>query len=491
MFVSLRDKKPGSAFLFCFITGILFFSLSMYWITTTVTQYGDLHFTISLFLNLLLGSYLALYFGLFGLLFAYLKRLKGINAALIAAPGLWITVEWLRGFIFTGFPWNLAAYSQYLFLPVIQTGEFFGPYGLSWLIIAVNSSIVYIIFNKEEKSFQKKFAYPAIVMVLFLVNLIYGLLAIDRYPKESETKIALIQGNANMEQWRYNECEENLKKHLQMVIQAGRVGADLSVLSETSLRCFGFYPPSNFCDWMQKLSTESRVDIIFGSSTSDFGPDGKSRYYNSAVLLKPDGSKPQIYSKVHLVPFGEYIPYQKILFFVDKFSKGVIGNFSPGKKFNVLTMTNGHKFGIGICYEILFPELMRKFTANGAEFLVNITNDTWYGDTVMPRHHFSFSVFRAVENRKYIIRSANSGISGIVAPDGRILEKSNLFTETIICRNIHPNQIITFYAKYGDWLVYLNVLILLIYSIGLLKKRLAENSKTTIENVSSKRKNKK
>jgi apolipoprotein N-acyltransferase len=374
--------------------------------------------------------------------------------ALIFAPSLWIISEWLRGHIFTGFPWNLAAYSQYLFLPIVQIGEFFGPYGLSWLIVAFNSAVVYLIVNRKKDAGLRKFIYPTAILVLFMVSLIYGTLCIDSYSKDSNLKVVLIQGDAGMENWTFDDYNKNLQKHSDMIMQSGREGKGLAILSETSLRGFGFHPGSSFAGWMRRVS----------------------KYYNSAVLLLPNKEIPQIYSKVHLVPFGEYIPFKKILFFVDKFSKGIIGDFSAGEKYEILTLSDGHRFGTGICYELLFPELMRQFTINGAEFLANITNDTWYGKTVMPYHHFSLSVFRAVENRKYVVRAANSGFSGITAPDGRIIEKSGLYTDTIISSYIHPNRVVTIYAKFGDWFIYLNALTLIvcIASINWKKRRQKE-----------------
>ena len=226
-----------------------------------------------------------------------------------------------------------------------------------------------------------------------------------------------------------------------------------------------------FGEMMQRLSTESGLDVLFSSPTSSYGEIEGRRYYNSAVLLRADGSEPQIYSKVHLVPFGEYLPFRKILFFVDKFSKGVIGDFAHGEDYTGLTLTNGHRFGAVICYEILFPELIRQFSEKDAEFLANITNDTWYGDTTMPYHHFALSVFRAVENRKFVVRVANSGFSGIVAPDGRILKRSQLFSKEIIIYSIHPNRIKTIYSRFGDWFVYMNCAIAIFLVFILSRKK--------------------
>jgi len=470
---NIREKSPGKSFLISFFIGVVFFTVTMYWITYTITKYGNLHFLISFLLNILLASYLALFFGLFGFVFSWARKKIGFNYALMLAPSIWVVVEYLRGHLFTGFPWNLMAYSQYLFLPIIQIGEFFGPYGLSWLILSFNTAIVYILINKKNPKTFPKMIYPGVIIIVFICCLIFGSLRIDKYPKDKNISVALIQGNTDQgTSWTFDDCNRNLKKHNMMILQAAGENAELAILSESALRCFGFNRENRFGEIMQRLSTESGLDVLFSSPTSSSEEIEGRRYFNSAVLLREDGSEPQIYSKVHLVPFGEYLPFRKILFFVDKFSKGVIGDFDNGEDYTGLILTNGHRFGAGICYEILFPELIRQFTEKDAEFLVNITNDTWYGDTPMPYHHFALSVFRAVENRKFIVRVANSGFSGIVAPDGRILKRSQLFSKEIIIYSIHPNSIKTIYSRFGDWFVYLNfaivVLIVLILSV---KKR--------------------
>ena len=468
----IRDKSPGKSFLISFLIGVVFFTVTMYWITYTITKYGNLHFLISFFLNILLASYLSLFFGLFGLVFSWVRKKISLNVALILAPSIWVVLEYIRGHFFTGFPWNLMAYSQYMFLPIIQIGEFFGPYGLSWLILSFNTAIVFILINKKYYKTHQKIIYPAAIIIVFICCLIFGSLRIDKYPKDKNINIALIQGNTDQgRSWTIDDCNRNLKKHSMMILQAAGENADLAILSESALRCFGFNEENMFGDMMQRLSRESGLDLVFGSATSSPGGAESRRYYNSAVLLRADGSEPQIYNKIHLVPFGEYLPFRKILFFVDKFSKGVIGDFAHGDNYTGLTLSNGHRFGAGVCYEILFPELMRQFTKNDAEFLANITNDTWYGETLMPYHHFALSVFRAVENRKFVVRAANSGFSGIVAPDGRILKRSQLFSKEIIIYSIHPNRIKTIYSRFGDWFVYMNCAIAIFLIFILSRKK--------------------
>lgn len=444
----------------------------MYWVTYTVTKYGYIYFVLSFLINLLLSSYLALYFGLFGLLFSWIRKKIGLDAALMLSSSIWIITEFLRGHLLTGFPWNLMAYSQYLFLPIIQIGEFFGPYGLSWLIVAFNAAVAYLLIYKKNRVSFRKMLYPGAMIIVFICCLIFGMTRLGTYPTDKDIKVALIQGNTDQgTKWTFDDCNRNLAKHEAMITEAAGRKADLAVLSESALRCFGFEKNSLFGRNMQRISSESGMDILFSSPTYTFVKPGQNEFFNSAVLLRKDGSEPYIYSKVHLVPFGEYIPFRKILFFVDKFAKGVIGDYSAGPDYHTLVMSNGYAMGVGVCYEILFPELMRQFLKQDAEFLANITNDTWYGDTPMPYHHFALSAFRAVENRKYVIRAANSGFSGIVAPDGRIIKRSHLYTQEIIIGTIHPNKIKTVYSRFGDWFVYLNCAVAICLIIVLQKRK--------------------
>jgi apolipoprotein N-acyltransferase len=278
-----------------------------------------------------------LFFGLFGLVFSWVRKKVGLNSALILAPSMWVVLEYIRGHFFTGFPWNLMAYSQYLFLPIIQIGEFFGPYGLSWLILSFNTAIVFILINKKNYKSYKMVIYPAAIIIVFICCLIFGSMRIDKYPKDKNIKIALIQGNTDQgNSWTIDDCNRNLKKHSMMILQAASEKPDLAILSESALRCFGFSKENMFGYMMQKLSKDSGLDILFGSATSSPDRTKGMRYYNSAVLLRSNGSEPQIYNKVHLVPFGEYIPFRNILFFVEKFSKGVIGDFAHGDNYTGL-----------------------------------------------------------------------------------------------------------------------------------------------------------
>jgi apolipoprotein N-acyltransferase len=190
----------------------------------------------------------------------------------------------------------------------------------------------------------------------------------------------------------------------------------------------------------------------------------KDKYTNSALLIDSNGFVTYYYDKIHLVPFGEYVPLRKILFFIDKVTVGV-DDYNPGKAYNIAITPFG-KFATLICYEIIFPGLVRKFYQKEGHFIVNITNDGWFGNTSGPYQHFSIAVFRAIENRKPLVRAANSGISGFIDSKGKIINKTKLFERNYLVENIKINNNMSFYTKYGDIFAYICFVISLIFIFG-------------------------
>jgi apolipoprotein N-acyltransferase len=213
--------------------------------------------------------------------------------------------------------------------------------------------------------------------------------------------------------------------------------------------------------------------LLVGSNETS-GPPTDKHYYNTALCLEPDLSMTHYYKK-HLVPFGEYTPYKKIFFFIEKMTHA-IGDITPGTQYSLHSFEN-IRFGSPICYEIIFPDLVRRFVKKGANFLVTITNDGWYGKSSAPYQHFSIAVLRAVENRRYLLRAATTGISGIIDPYGRILSKSELMSRTYLTGNITSSQKLTFYSKHGDILPFASLTLTVIFLILAMVKRFYERKK--------------
>jgi apolipoprotein N-acyltransferase len=198
------------------------------------------------------------------------------------------------------------------------------------------------------------------------------------------------------------------------------------------------------------IAAETGSHLLVGSPDRErvWGVAGRERYFNSAFLLSPGGGLLDKYDKMHMVPFGEYVPLKSILFFVEKLAYG-IGDFEPGRTYTIFQLPVG-RFGVTICYEVIFPDQVRRYVKEGAEFLVNITNDAWFGRSAAPAQHLAMAAMRAAENRRYLIRAANTGISAIVDPQGRIVQASGIFEPAVISGRISLVRDQTLYTRYGD-----------------------------------------
>ncbi|MEK7846838.1 MAG: apolipoprotein N-acyltransferase, partial [Nitrospinota bacterium] len=302
-------------------------------------------------------------------------------------------------------------------------------------------------------------------------------------------KVALIQGNIEQDmKWDEKYQNEVFDAHVNLTMQASLDKPDLIVWPESATP-FYFQTDRNFRSKMIELAQKEGSFILFGTPGYEI-TDGKNVPYNRAYLLSPHGDVAGKYDKIHLVPFGEYVPLRKILFFIDKMVVG-IGDFQSGEEYTIFKVQSSKfkaqsSFGTLICFEVIFPDLVRRFVKNGAEFLVNITNDGWYGKTAASSQHIAMVAFRAVENRVPVVRAANTGISGIIEPTGNIKKETDIFVRTHISGEIniatplHPPLTRggdwggkTFYTQYGDVFAYLSVavtLLLFFLSKGLMMK---------------------
>ncbi|HOO91704.1 MAG TPA: apolipoprotein N-acyltransferase, partial [Syntrophales bacterium] len=259
--------------------------------------------------------------------------------------------------------------------------------------------------------------------------------------------ILIVQGNIDQSvKWSPEYQTETITTYNNMSTDASESGVSLIVWPETAVPFF-FQNYNDKSRSLIKTAIKTNSWLLFGSP--GYKRDGgKISFYNSAYLLSPEGTVSGRYDKVHLVPFGEYVPLHDILFFIDKLVEGA-GDFTAGNEITPLSMDDGN-VGVLICYEGIFPEISREYRQRGADLLVNITNDAWYGDTSAPYQHLTMAAFRAIENRIYMIRSANTGISAIVDPTGKILSKTGLFERTTLRGSIQFTQYDTVYSRYGD-----------------------------------------
>ena len=469
---AIEGKGLYQSFKLGFLTGLVSFLGILYWIIVAVHTYGNVALILSALVLLLLVAYLSLFTGAFTFFVRLVENRAGIRSVLVA-PLLWAALEYLRSFLLTGFPWAFLGYTQYLNLPFIQMSDTTGVYGLSFMIVLVNATLFSIFKQWPKKIFPWKEA--AVTALLFTALLTYGytkMKAVDRQASRSPTlKVGLVQGNIDQSiKWDESFQLETLKIYKKLSMAVAEDKPDLIIWPETATPFF-FQEAKEYQPFILEIPEKANAFLLFG--TPFYRVDkGKVNHYNSAFLVSPSKELIGTYDKIHLVPFGEYVPLKEMLFFVGTSLGEGIGDFKSGKKITSLSIPQG-KFGLLICFEIIFPDLCRRFVKTGADFLVTITNDAWFGKTSAPYQHFATAVFRAVENRVFVARAANTGISGFIDPKGRILQQGGIFTEEAMSGTIRIMKEKTFYTKYGDvfsWLC--SGLSILLVAFALLRKSL-------------------
>ncbi|TAJ08758.1 MAG: apolipoprotein N-acyltransferase [Nitrospirae bacterium] len=472
-----QPAPPRRSFWLGWLAGTLAFAGIMFWVITAMHQYGKVPLAISVLLMLLLATYLGLFLAVYALGWVWFKR-RLPALAFLAAPCLWVTLEWLRTYLFSGLPWALLGYSQYQWLPVIQIADITSVYGLSFLVILVNVSIAELILwglaKRQAQSDPLPWPALAATVAAMAVTLAYGhwRLASPAPATQDRRSIAvgLVQANIDQAQkWDAAYRQATIDRYARLTVQAAS-GVDLVIWPEAATP-FLFEREKDYKLEVMDLVRSRRVPLLFGSPALRYYPNGRPYLLNSAYLLSHDGILLGRYDKRHLVPFGEYIPlHSSLLFFLDKLVEG-IGDFEAGAQATVLSLpsqqtqfssnpSNGKAaFGVVICYEVIFPNLVREFAANGADFMVTITNDAWFGKSAAAYQHFGMVVLRAVENRRAFARAANTGISGFIDPQGRILRASPIFEEAAFTGTIPLDRTLTFYTNYGDVFAYACVII--------------------------------
>ena len=460
LFISIGNESHFQAFKLGLISGIAHYFTLVYWIMIVLGHYGDLNLFYSFGTFVLLSLYLALYPAFFcGLA----SLIADTRFHILLMPGFWVGLEYIRSKLLTGFPWCLLGYTQYRHLNLIQIADLFGVYGISFFIILINVLIYHLFFkNRHETKISLKFE-------IFIVALITGgILGYGQYrlfethsKKQSHQiiKVAAIQGNIDQSiKWDSAYQNRTMEIYQRLTRKIYDFKPDLIVWPETSVPFF-FQNNSKFSPEVLSVTKESGAALVFGSPAYRYIGEIK-RYYNRAYLITPDNDPPRFYDKVHLVPFGEYVPLKKFLFFINRLVPAA-GDFDSGKKIVTLNYRD-LRIGVLICFEAIFPEISRAQTKAGADLLVNLTNDAWFGLTNAPYQHLSMAVLRAVENRRPMIRAANTGFSAFVSPEGEIYALSTLFNEEALKASVDiSGSHSTFYTRLGD----LFALLLLVISI--------------------------
>jgi apolipoprotein N-acyltransferase len=461
------STRTSSAAICGFVFGLVFFSFDTSWIFRTLVIHGHFGFISAAGLFVAMMVTLALFPALFALLTKLFAH-KGFGISLVA-PFVWTSTEFLRGVVFTGFPWDLAGYSQTCRLSIMQMTDITGIYGVSFVIVMVNGLLWQAVDRISRKSFR---AWIPIITAVFAITLVsaYGTLRLRDFPvthkDQNYCKVGILQGNIPQEiKWDKDTRHKTIRTYEKLGKKAVEQGAKLLVWPETSIPVL-FNPGDKTWKQAFKVSEEMGVPMVVGAPTGQ-QEAGHTHYYNSAFLLEGKSLRYR-YDKIHLVPFGEYVPLSWLL----PVGPGIAAreaDFTPGKDMTVMSTDNCPKFSVLICYEVIFPRLSRWALRKGAQMLITITNDGWFGHSAAPYQHFEMARVRSIENRVWLIRSANTGISGVFDPAGRTVAATKLNTQASIVVPIpsKPSKG-SFYLRWGDlfaWACIGIIAALIIYSI--------------------------
>ncbi|MBC8019007.1 MAG: apolipoprotein N-acyltransferase [Verrucomicrobia bacterium] len=456
LLIALEGTAPRTAFRLGFTCGLFAYAGILYWINIVIADYGHLPWAVSIALYLTLVAWLALFYG-FTTLVARAGEQVGVKTA-FSLPVAWVAGDLLRSFLMTGSPWAMLGHSQYRTLPLIQIADIFGVFGITLLIVLANV----VLYRALRAISGAGVPYPVksalLLLVLFIATLFYGFNRLNdgTSPAATPLRVALVQGNIPQDvKWSPAFRDKTISVHERLTRDAAKNGVDLVIWPESAIPFF-FQDEPQQADRIRKLARELSTSLLIGSPAHELR-DGKRVFLNSAFMISPSGETTGRSDKIHLVPFGEYVPLRRFFPFISKLVVG-IGDFSPGER-AVPLVAGQTRIGTLICAEAVFPELGRAYVNNGARILANITNDAWFGRTSAPYQHLAIAAFRAVETRTPMVRAANTGVSAIIDQNGHISSMTGLFTEGFRTGEIRPGSGDSIYLKIGDAAAWLCVLL--------------------------------
>ena len=455
----LEPATWWQGFLLGYACGIVWYLGTCYWVFDTMHQYGGLSVPVALFVMVLFALYLGLYHGAFGLLMALLVRRNSHNRmALLAAPFVWVAVELVRTRI-TGFPWNLLGTSQVDNIPLTRIATVTGVYGLSLEIMLVNAAFAATFLVRRGRRRALLIASVTAAVLLQAGRWV------EPGPVPADHAAVLLQQNlpvAEAEAWTKAHFEETLQDFVSESEQAARSlhpagvapgqPVDLIVWPESPAPFFGSDPI--FRTALSGLARRTGAWIVAGNIgiQNPTNESQKTKEFNSAQLVSPAGDWDGRYDKIHLVPFGEYVPFRSVFSFAAGLTEAV-GDFTHGTS-RVPLVAGEHPLGVFICYESIFPDEIRQFVNQGAQVLVNVSNDGWYGDSGAWAQHLNQARMRAAENSRWLLRDTNTGLTASIDPYGRVVASLPRKERAALAAPFALIGTKTFYTRHGDWLAW-------------------------------------
>jgi apolipoprotein N-acyltransferase len=477
-----KPLRPYQAALLGYVSGVLWYAGNCYWIYRTMHLYGNIPRLPSVGILILFSFYLGLYLALFGVVLALLRIEYSRTTALLLAPFLWVAVELARARI-TGFPWDLLGYTQIDNLTLTRLAPWTGVMGVSFIIAAVNS--LWLIRPVTTRHFAK--SLPAGVATLAMALATVATMHKQTNPPAPTQAVAtLIQENLSVgseAQANHETREQMLAVFSQLSLHPAIPGtpADQNLSAKPSTIIIWPEAPTEFLDTdpilrqsLGTLAKQANAAVIVNDVTLAYYKQGRPNLYNSASFFLPNGSYAGRYDKMHLVPFGEYTPYKPLFFFVGDLLDDLL--FIPGTHRSVFTVGD-KKYGVFICYESIFGDELRNFSLEGAQVLVNISDDGWYGDTSAPWEHLDMVRMRAIENHRWVLRATNTGVTAAIDPLGRITATIPRHLRASAQVPFGYESGITFYSRHGDWFAWLCALVAATFlALGLTRKTFATQS---------------
>jgi apolipoprotein N-acyltransferase len=476
--VNLQAAKPGQAFLLAYVSGILWYAGTCYWIYNTMHEHGGLSVPFALLALFLFCLYLGLYHGVFGLLLSWSVGPGGdYRRALIAAPFLWVGVELAR-FHVTGFPWNLLGTAQVDNISLSRITTWTGVYGVSFEIMLVNVAVAAAFVVPRKKRSTLLLAALAAAAVLQAGRLV------DAPAIPADHAALLVQENLPVdENWTRDTFDRTLHELTDLSVKRDAAalsessnsklgGIDLIVWPESPAPFFTSDPL--FREPVSRMARDTHSWVVTGAiGTAPAARSGGSSplVFNSAALISPAGDWTARYDKVHLVPFGEYLPFPRLFAFAGGLTKEV-GEFGRGTSRTPLD-AGTTRLGIFICYESVFPGEVRQFADQGAQVFVNLSNDGWYGDSGAYAQHLNQTRMRAIENDRWILSATNTGVTASIDPYGRTVARLPRKERAALVAPYALTSVTTFYTRHGDWFAWLCAII----SAGALVTRFAFSGK--------------
>ncbi len=479
LLIAIENKNSITVFCLGFLTGVIAYAGILYWLGEALIKYGQLPEIVSYLILLALVFYLALYVGVFCLLQRFfVLHVSSWILQVLFGGFLWVFLELCRTYFLSGFPWALLGYSQWENTFLIQIAEITGCYGVSFLVVISN-----ITFSKmldaqwQGEKLHKKVKILVFAGIGLSICYGYGYFVINQAENNDKSllKAVVLQGNIPQKmKWDSAYKLQIMTIYEKLVKEVKPLNPQLIVWPEAALPGYIKYERDLNC-WLETLIKQSECNHIIGGPDVEYSKNNleKEKYYNAAFLFSSDGRILDQHNKIHLVPFGETVPlkclFSKVISVLNE-----IGDFNKGDEIRILKLPAANT-GTIICFEIIFPYLVRRFVKGGAKIMINITNDAWFGKTSAPEQHFSTCVFRAVENRVSIVRAANTGVSGFIDAFGRVKKNIPLFEEGWHCEDVYLSEKKSFYTEYGDVFAYgCSILMIILMAVAKRKKKKKE-----------------